>query len=414
MNRILIIIFGLVSSNVFVNAQQNISIKEENADCEHAITIDITKSLQADNPKSAGRENEINSPKGDLYYFEMEHFTVWYKFSPPEDGNLAFVISPDIPTDDYDFILFECSEDNCCNSIKNKQIVPIRTNISRVKYEIDGTTGLNSSGARNFVHEGKGNSFSVPVSISKNKIYFLVLDNVYGGEGGHKIRFDFKSFVTKDKLLKGPKQMLNVIVVDKTSKEMINAEIALIHFDKYYKADTILKQENSSLFLPVIAGSYYEIIVQKQDYLSYKKNFTVSETDSLIKIEIELQNVEVGSSFELENVYFQGGSAVFVGSSQQALRNLYLLMKKNPNLKIEIQGHVNLPNYSIHLKPEGHYNRLSVDRAQAVYDYLVKRGIDKSRIDYQGYGYSQMLFPEARTSEEMQKNRRVEVKIIGN
>lgn len=414
MIRLVFLILSLFSFNFIINAQRIISIKSENADCENAIKIDITKDLQADNPKSAGKINEIHSQKGDLYYFEKEHFTVWYKFSPNEDGKLSFVVLPDITTDDYDFILFECHNENCCDSIKNKQLPPIRTNISRVKYEMDGKTGLNNSGNKKFVHEGKGNAFSLPVKIYKDRMYYLVLDNVYGGDGGHKIDFDFNPILKKEKILEEPKQMLNVTVLDKTSKKMINAEITLVHFDKDFKADTILKQENSSLFLPVSLGSYYEIIVRKKEYLSGKVSFSVSKTDSLIKKKIELQNVEIGSSFELENVYFQGGSAVFVGSSMQPLRKLYMLMKKNPSLKIEIQGHVNLPNYSVHIKSESYYNQLSVDRAKAVYDYLVKRGIDESRLDYQGYGYSQMLYPDARTQDEMQKNRRVEVKVIGN
>jgi outer membrane protein OmpA-like peptidoglycan-associated protein len=410
----LILLFGIISFVTSLQAQQTITISEENADCENAISINIDKQLMADNPKSFGNINEIHSAKGDLYYFEKEHFTVWYKFIPPNDGILSFDIIPDISTDDYDFILFECNGENCCDSIHKKQIVPIRTNISRVKYEIGGKTGLNKSGKNNFVHEGKGDAYSLPVEIHENKVYFLVLDNVYGGNGGHKIDFNFIPNKKKDKLLRGPKHMLNVTILDKVSKKIINAEITLIHFDKEYKADTILRQENSSLYLPVVMGDYYEIIAKKENYLIGKTSFSVNETDSLIKKSIELQNVEVGSSFALENVYFQGGTAVFVGSSMQSLRKLYLLMKKNKSLKIEIQGHVNLPNHAVHVKSEGYYNQLSVDRAKAVYDYLVKRGIDKDRLDYQGFGYSQMLYPDARTYEEMAKNRRVEIKIIGN
>ena len=409
----LILILGII---IFVNnlhAQHNIYISEENADCQNAINIDIDKELIADNPKSCGKINEIISTKGDLFYFEKEHFTVWYKFSPKEDGILSFTIKPQIVTDDYDFILFECSGENCCSSIINKQIKPIRTNISRVKYEIDGITGLNNSGGAKFVHEGEGNAFSLPVEIYKNKSYYLVLDNVYGGKGGHRISFNFIS-KKKQKILKGPRQMLNVVVLDKKSKEMINADITIVHFNKDYKPDTIINQKNSSLFLPVVRGDYYEIVAIKKNYLIGKKNFRVNENDSLINIKMELQNVEVGSNFELENVYFQGGKAVFVGSSMQSLRKLYFLMKDNKNLKIEIQGHVNLPNQAVHLKPEKYYNQLSVARAKAVYDYLVKRGIDKERMDYQGFGYSKMIYPNARSPLEMQKNRRVEIKIIDN
>ncbi len=394
-------------------AQQNITIKDENADCKNAITIDISKSVHANAPKSAGRINEITSKKGSLYYFEKEHFVVWYKFSPVSDGKLSFIITPEIYSDDYDFVLFECNGDNCCDSIRKKKIIPIRTNISRVKYELNGKTGLDIRGKEKYVHEGKGSAFSLPLTIYKGKTYYLVLDNVYGGNGGHEISFDFKPKKNKDKLLNNQKQMLSIVVVDKSTQQMINANIKLVHFNKSFEADTILRQENSSLFLAVIPD-YYEVIAERPNYLSKKISFVISESDSLVSQRIELQNVKVGSSFKLEKVYFRGGSAVFVGNSQQALRKLYTILKNNPNLKIEIQGHVNLPIYSIHKYSESYYNKLSIDRAKAVYDYLVKRGIDKTRLDYKGYGYSQMIYPNAKTSKEMQMNRRVEIKIIGN
>ena len=87
-------------------------------------------------------------------------------------------------------------------------------------------------------------------------------------------------------------------------------------------------------------------------------------------------------------------------------------MKDNPSLEIEIQGHVNLSPNSKEKKTEEYYNQLSISRAQTVYDYLAKRGVSKNRMSYLGFGYSKMIYNNPKTAEQMQRNRRVVVKVI--
>ena len=81
----------------------------------------------------------------------------------------------------------------------------------------------------------------------------------------------------------------------------------------------------------------------------------------------------------------------------------YMTLKKT--LVIEIAGYTdNVGAADANLK-------LSEDRANAVKQYLVKKGIDASRVSAKGYGDS---MPEAdnSTAEGRQKNRRTEVHII--
>jgi len=56
---------------------------------------------------------------------------------------------------------------------------------------------------------------------------------------------------------------------------------------------------------------------------------------------------------------------------------------------------------------------LSVNRARAVYDYLVKKGIDPKRMSYKGMGFSHPLYPAEETQEQRDLNKRVEVRIMG-
>ncbi len=412
--RLYISIFLFFSFAFSVKAQHNIIVSAKSADCVNSIDISGKKSIHATAPKGPGEQMEIKSSKGDLHYFEKELFTVWYSFIAEEDAVMSFIITPDRAEDDYDFILFECADGNCCSAIIDKSLQPVRSNISRTNVAKNGTTGLSSEGSSNFVHEGKGNNFSFSLHIKKGRKYYLVLNNVYGGDNGHRIDFDFEPTAVKQVQKVNNTPMLNLNIVDASSQAMVNAQIVIVHFDENYISDTLLKQENSSLFLPLIIGDYYEIYVTKPQYLLNKVSFKVHDGDSLISKIVELQNVKVGSSFELKKVYFQGGTASFVGNSTTALRKLFYVLKNNPSLEVEIQGHVNLPRGSYKKKPEAYYNQLSIDRAKAVYDYLVKRGIDAERLDYQGFGYSQMVYPDASNSDQMQKNRRVELKIVGN
>ena len=391
---------------------QEIKLSSKNADCIGAIDISGKTEIKASAPISLGQINEISSPKGDIYFFNKEHNTVWYKFVPEFDALLSFTITPNIASDDYDFLLFECPDKNYCNIIKDKNLKPLRTNISRTKPLANGITGLNNMASQNYVHEGEGDNFSKTVKVIKGKTYLLVVDNVHGGNDGHSIEFNYEKIKIKE--VRNNMPMLNLNIIEKGSMELINADITVVRFNKEYVADTVLEQKNSSLFIPLKVGNYYEIYIKKQDYLYNKINFTVSVNDSLMTRTIEMSKALKGSSFELENLYFKGGTAQFTGRYKTSLTKLHKVMKENPSLKIIIRGHVNLPQGSYRQRTEDHYNELSTARAEAVYKYLIKRGIAEQRMKFEGRGYSEMIFPKANLKSEMQKNRRVEIVITDN
>ncbi len=117
-----------------------------------------------------------------------------------------------------------------------------------------------------------------------------------------------------------------------------------------------------------------------------------------------------GDKLVLNNILFQANSTQMIPRSRSELTSLVYLMKNNPNLKIEIHGHVNAPK-----EKNSDYNlQLSEGRAKAIYDYLVKNRIDASRIGFKGFGNTQMLFPNAKSELEMKFNRRVEILVTGN
>jgi len=89
-------------------------------------------------------------------------------------------------------------------------------------------------------------------------------------------------------------------------------------------------------------------------------------------------------------------------------------MEDNPKLEIKIQGHIccNYPVEDDGFDYDNGDTHLSVNRAKAVYDYLVAHGIDPNRMSYEGLGGKFHLVNPEKTEADMTKNRRVEIKII--
>ena len=406
------IIFLLLAIQV-MNAQKQIRLDALVADCEHAIDITGIDSLHATAPLGPGRVNEVSSSSSSLYAFKKEHHTVWYKFSVKQNCILEFTIIPDHPKDDYDFILFRADGEHSCEQIKKGELRPLRSNISRPAENSHGKTGLGNRAQAAYVHEGKGNNWSLPLKVKAGETYFLVLDNVYKGGGGHKLQFRYldceRAFVGDN-----GKLYVNFNIRDEALKKPVEANLLLVdQYNAYPDYDTIYNAKVSSLSLAVQPGRLYSYELRAEGYLTEKDFFKLdSFSNHPVKIiNIDMKRIEPGGTFEIDEIYFVGGSDQLIRKSYPALRKLLKIMRDNPSLEIEIEGHVNLPQKGKR-ETEEYYNALSVARAKAVFDYLKQRGVEASRMKYKGLGYSQMVYPNAKTPEEMQKNRRVIIRIL--
>ena len=118
--------------------------------------------------------------------------------------------------------------------------------------------------------------------------------------------------------------------------------------------------------------------------------------------------IEVGNKIELNNIHFEGGTTRILPKSYPELDELLEILAQHPKMKIEIRGHVNRPGK----KNSPHDQALSLGRAKTIYRYLIGKGVGKNRLAYKGFGNTQMKYPKAKTAEQMQANRRVEIMII--
>ncbi len=144
---------------------------------------------------------------------------------------------------------------------------------------------------------------------------------------------------------------------------------------------------------------------REKEVIFFNKKYIDIQTKK--KESLSNQVLEVGKVIRLDQIYFVGGSVNTLPSSYAQLQELLDLMKKNPTLEIQIEGHVN-GLYQDTL----FYNQLSIGRSQAIKDFLRRGGVHSNRVKAIGFGNTQMVYPNPKTPEEMEKNRRVEIRIM--
>jgi len=113
-------------------------------------------------------------------------------------------------------------------------------------------------------------------------------------------------------------------------------------------------------------------------------------------------DLDVADLLELKNVYFNKNATT--PSSAGTIREVIEILNANQALKIEIVGHMDK------IEDKDNLNDLSTARAEAVYNYLVKNGVDASRLTKKGVKSTQPQ-DESGTQASLAKNRRVSFKV---
>ncbi len=402
-----VIIFGLLIS-LGVQAQQTVLPTENSGDYPGAILISDSLITCLKTPVGFGKTQEIKSSKQSIYLFEKEHNTIWYKIKISETCLMSLDIIPESINDDYDFVIWKL--DTLSSKFNPQLATPVRSNIARNEKSIKSKTGLGNGNTPTHVGQGVNSSYSKALDVKKGEVYILAVDNRYDKGSGHKIIFHYSGCITAIQAKK--KYYLNLNLINKeTNREQI-ANISILKYRKGEKYDTIFNSAVSSREVEVDSGSSYQIIIKQTGFFKIKDEQKIFGREQIQNLTYLLQSIEVGKKILVENIYFNGGTDVILSKSYKSLKQLAEVLKENPTVKIEIQGHVNQPyNAPKDMSEEGLLD-LSVRRAKAVYMYLLKRGIDESRLSFKGFGNNQMLFPYAKNEVEQEQNRRVEILIL--
>lgn len=96
----------------------------------------------------------------------------------------------------------------------------------------------------------------------------------------------------------------------------------------------------------------------------------------------------VGDHIYLDNLLFDRGSSVLTYKSKSDLTKLAKLLLRNKNIEFEIQGHIccTPPYQKEAIDRHTGKRKLSHNRAESVYKYLLLKKIPKTRMTFKGYG----------------------------
>jgi len=202
--------------------------------------------------------------------------------------------------------------------------------------------------------------------------------------------------------------ILEGVILDEVSLTPIQATIEIMDNSKNeLLASFESNSSNGAYLISLKPGKNYGITVSKSEYLFHSENFNIPDNAEARKIkkDILLKRLEVGTKIILNNIFFDFNKATLTDESIAELDRVYKLLEDTPTLKIEMSGHTD------NIGSASYNQKLSEERAKAVVDYLVRKGISADRLTYKGYGMTQPVASND-TEDGRQQNRRTEFKVV--
>lgn len=197
-------------------------------------------------------------------------------------------------------------------------------------------------------------------------------------------------------------------VYDQTTGKGLPSAIVMKSLSDSSWTQRVVTDETGRYLITLPVGQSYSLTVSRQGYLYYSDQFDLegAALDSNFKKDIPLEPIKVNAGMALKNILFETNAFKLQPSSFTELDKLVTLLSENNSLQIEIGGHTdNIGNAADNLK-------LSTNRAKAVVEYLVSKGIAAERLKYKGYGSSKPVADNS-TEAGRAKNRRTEIKVTG-
>ncbi len=197
-------------------------------------------------------------------------------------------------------------------------------------------------------------------------------------------------------------------VLDAKTGDPIGATIFYEKLPYYDDMGTVKSSAKDGSFeIYLLNQTSYSIQLRAEGYDAVTEEFKVAPEpgSGFFAKEFALSPDKANQMIVLENLIFERGRSKISSESFEELDKLVDWLNERPNMVIQLEGHTDF---------EGNANAntaLSQERVDAVKEYVVSKGVKKTRVLTKAFGGAQPLTLE-RTDEAKQKNRRVEVRVI--
>jgi len=192
------------------------------------------------------------------------------------------------------------------------------------------------------------------------------------------------------------------VTLDGETDKIIPASVTLTRIDTKDTAYTAKLDPAVGFVANQMVSEKFLINVKCRGYMDYNDTVFQIDNDTIFA---QLMPIKKNTVVILRNLLFDTDKTVIKNTSVQSLEDLYKLLSENPSLRIQITGHTD------NVGSDKYNQRLSEGRAKAVYQEMVKRGINPKRMSWRGAGESEPIETND-TPEGRAENRRVEFMIL--
>lgn len=202
------------------------------------------------------------------------------------------------------------------------------------------------------------------------------------------------------------------ITVKNENVKLEDATVTIIEVADDSKKITVQTDKNGLYKIKLKSGTDYVIFGSKINFFTKNSDLSTKgkKYSEGFEQNFELERIVLEKPIVMENIYYDFAKWAIRPDAEKELDKLIELLNLNPDISIELGAHTDS-------RAEDKSNLiLSEKRANSVVEYLIKKGIQPSRLNKKGYGETQLINKCKNgvecTEEEHQQNRRTEFKVI--
>jgi outer membrane protein OmpA-like peptidoglycan-associated protein len=362
------------------------------ADCFGAVEVlDYNNESRVQFPGNYGNRDDFMNMFPDFH----EINSVWLRLEPNLKGKFEFEIFTENNVD-FGYFLFKANDNSFCEKLENDRVKPIIYELS--SYENKGVSD-------------DIDNFKPSIETESADVYYLMIhtNSTYTGKVRVKYRRIGEISTTPSVIQDFRKDedngsMIRIRIRDKETLEPVEANMIITGVGK----DNALFMGTDFIF-PASKVNDLHIESNTPGYFFFVKDVSLTKLDDEnADVLIELEKLAPGKKLLLEDIKFHQDSDEFLPIAMPAMKRLLDFLAVNDGVRVEIQGHVNAPGVDNNNKIQN----LSEGRAKAVRKFLKNNGIDPGRLVSNGYGNTNMLFENPKSTTEEESNRRVEIMIV--
>lgn len=308
---------------------------------------------------------------------------------------------------------------------EGRETFPFISQDNELYFSTDGRPGLGGLDIFIAFPEADGNfkyvqNIGEPANSTMDDFSFIIKDNTIGfltsnRQGGIGNDDIYRFTQTK------PIQNQKIVAVTGTLTDIVTtepiADATLTFYDQNYQNPIVVKTDDKGNYnVPELnTDTKYVVKIEKEGYNTAEvpvvfppyesgittHNLTAEPTIHPVKIGDDLAKV-----FKIEIIYFDLDKSNIRPDAATDLAKIVEVMKQHPTMKIDVRSHTDS-------RASKQYNeKLSDRRAKSTVAWMIKQGIDKSRLTGKGYGEYQLVNECADgvkcTEAQHQLNRRSE------